>query len=232
MTSSHQGFLWGLEAFGFFRIQWWGFHGISDVMCCTQTQKLFYRNVFIFNSNITTCLLLTTYVQGKQWHIWDSAIHPVGRSLFSDWFVNSFTLVVYEKIFLFVLWTEKFWQKKCFLIDNHYKSICEPVTNGYSSGRMIQEAVADVWTWGGGVLRHRPVPWMQSSQFHAENFTELYLGDHWAVLVSVNYGCFFTEQVWTLHCNVMRKAIEAPRISTKISKSSAPLEGFQDSPLV
>ena len=52
--------------------------------------------------------------------------HGVGRARHSDWSENNFIMFVYEKIFL------KFGQNflsnqrlKKFLIDNHYKTICE-----------------------------------------------------------------------------------------------------------
>ena len=50
--------------------------------------------------------------------------HPIGRSINSDWFVNNFIMVFYEKMF-FLLQSEFGVQrttKKTFLIDNHYKS--------------------------------------------------------------------------------------------------------------
>ena len=55
-------------------------------------------------------------------------MHPVGSQLSSDWFVKSFTMVVYENFFL--VQSEFFCPKideKNVLIDNHYKNIHETV---------------------------------------------------------------------------------------------------------
>ena len=52
--------------------------------------------------------------------------HGVGRARHSDWSENNFIMVVYEKIFL--KFSQNFLSNqrlKKFLIDNHYKTICE-----------------------------------------------------------------------------------------------------------
>ena len=56
------------------------------------------------------------------WHTTATLLmHPVGRSINSDWFVNSFMKVLYEKFFLF---SQNFWwpkdDYKNFLMDNHF----------------------------------------------------------------------------------------------------------------
>ena len=51
--------------------------------------------------------------------------HDEGRTSHSDWYENSFVMVVYEKLFLMFSqnFLSKTWVKKIFLIDNHYKTI-------------------------------------------------------------------------------------------------------------
>ena len=61
-------------------------------------------------------------------------MHPVGRISISDWFVNSFIMVVYE-IFFFSLVQKT--TKKNFVIDKYYNTIYESVRIGYSSYRML-----------------------------------------------------------------------------------------------
>ena len=73
--------------------------------------------------------------------------HPAGRGLTSDWFRNSFIMVVYEKNTFSRALAENFHSAlKTILIDNHYKTIseqeCIPV------GCVPSTAVAI--SWGGG----------------------------------------------------------------------------------
>ena len=72
-------------------------------------------------------------------HNWDSSgtngQHTTGSALISDWFVN-FLMVVYENFSSCTL-DRKFWPNfKKNLIDNHYKTIYEPVRSEYSSCRV------------------------------------------------------------------------------------------------
>ena len=53
---------------------------------------------------------------------------PGGRALTSDWFVNSFTMVVFKTIILFKVQAERSAQgttKTNLRIDNHYKTVFE-----------------------------------------------------------------------------------------------------------
>ena len=53
--------------------------------------------------------------------------HPVGTSINSNWFVNSFIIVVNENFFLFCQNFVSEGRLKNFLIDNYNKTIYEPV---------------------------------------------------------------------------------------------------------
>ena len=58
------------------------------------------------------------------WSAWSSPIHPAQEKIRSDWFVNSFTMVVYEKTSLVVPWKENFdWT---FYIINYLRTkVCQ-----------------------------------------------------------------------------------------------------------
>ena len=60
----------------------------------------------------------------------NSLEHPADRALTSDWFVNSFAMVICEKKNLVVVWTENF------LIHNNYQAIYRPVRSECSSCRL------------------------------------------------------------------------------------------------
>ena len=50
--------------------------------------------------------------------------HPAGRALNSDWSMNSFIMIIHEKIVLVMLRTENSdWTLKYFIIDDHFKTI-------------------------------------------------------------------------------------------------------------
>ena len=60
-----------------------------------------------------------------------------GRTLSSVWSVNSFTMVVYENIFIHVLDRKFLLKLKRILIDNHYKTIYGLVGPECSSCRVL-----------------------------------------------------------------------------------------------
>ena len=51
--------------------------------------------------------------------------HPNRKILNSDWFPNSFTMIVRKEIFCHSLDTQTLTELKIFLKDNHYKTIYE-----------------------------------------------------------------------------------------------------------
>ena len=66
--------------------------------------------------------------------------HPAGRTLISDWSLNSFIIVVYENILYF---EQKILAElqHFFLAENHYKTIYGPVRSECSSYRMNEGCI-------------------------------------------------------------------------------------------
>ena len=69
---------------------------------------------------------------------------PVSRRNTSDWSVNSFLMTVYENIFSVVLWTGNSDLTSHILLNNHYKTIYEPVRNDCSLTAGCKEQMTSV----------------------------------------------------------------------------------------